>query len=821
MLKYLTRGESSPSRKPKVYISYAPPDDARIADIAADLLSFEIGQDCSVWYDDDPSAPDGTDLSLLKEMQMFVVPVTSAFLLTENRARDVEVKLALDEHIPILPLAFESSLIPIFNKRIGDLQLIDVNSQDSTAAGYEEVFSQFLSSVLIGGELSGRIRGAFDAYIFLSYRKKDRMNAQQLMRQIHNAEPLQSVAIWYDEFLIPGENFNRAISDALSACDLFALAVTPNILESGNYVMETEYPMARSLKKPIVAVEMIATPRPQLESIFELSDCVPAENDGGVHSLLMQRLPSAVGKAVNDPEKDYLIGLAYLSGTDVEKNADIALALLTRAAGDKHTGAVSRLVQMYLNGEGVARDIGRAIDWQNVLVDIRRERYLEEKTVSAGVALNWEMEKLSVYRKWAGSFADGKECILACIALCRELLAAGDDVNVRVNLARACFELAGILKSSGDADGAIKMCRETEETLKGLTDDPRAADLLIKERTLASGVCLSRGDSGAAEKYLTDAAALISSAAQRSGEPKREKNLAVIWLMLSEVYRRGDQPDAAEKYAADAAQLGRRLSAQDDSEKSLLILFQALNSLSMICDQKGDLPKANQNAQEGLAICRRLDEKYHNSSTKFQLFGATAQLGDIFLKQKENAEAKRYFTDGLALGEEIAASADTFSAKTAVGDMLQRLCVVSLKCGENAAALEYGERMIDIYEKLGNETKYGADIVRRLSAAYLMIGTAYSSAKQSAKAKALLTKGLETFGRFDPPQMMNADRAKMAAFHLSLGVIGKSDESLTHLKSAYRIYSELSEKFPQVPAYRVNAGKAKGIIDKLYPEDAV
>ena len=51
---------------------------------------------------------------------------------------------------------------------------------------------------------------------------------------------LQNCAIWYDEFLIPGENFNEAIEVALKKSGLFALAVTPNLVNEENYVMSTE-----------------------------------------------------------------------------------------------------------------------------------------------------------------------------------------------------------------------------------------------------------------------------------------------------------------------------------------------------------------------------------------------------------------------------------------------------------------------------------------------------------------------------------------------------------------------------------------------------
>ena len=59
----------------------------------------------------------------------------------------------------------------------------------------------------------------------------------------------RDIAIWYDEFLIPGENFNDSIAAALEQSSLFALAVTPNLVNEPNYVMSIEYPMAKEAQK--------------------------------------------------------------------------------------------------------------------------------------------------------------------------------------------------------------------------------------------------------------------------------------------------------------------------------------------------------------------------------------------------------------------------------------------------------------------------------------------------------------------------------------------------------------------------------------------
>ena len=249
--QFRTRGQKSPQGKQRVYFTCHPDDFALFfEDIQKEILDR---QDCAVFYLEPGTQPeDVEDYELrLREMQLFVVPVTTNLLTKENRAMDVDVPFAFEHHIPVLPLMQEGGLDDVFNKKFGDLQYLYKYDADPTAIPYEEKLTKYLESVIVGDELAKKVRAAFDAYIFLSYRKKDRKYANEVMRRIHEVDFCRDVAIWYDEFLVPGEDFNDAIRAAVEGCDVFAMTVTPNLLEAGNYVGEEEYPAAKRLGKPV------------------------------------------------------------------------------------------------------------------------------------------------------------------------------------------------------------------------------------------------------------------------------------------------------------------------------------------------------------------------------------------------------------------------------------------------------------------------------------------------------------------------------------------------------------------------------------------
>ena len=374
-LKYKTRGNSNPQGKPKVYFCCHPEDFNKYFEtIYKEILAK---QNCAVWYTDEVVAYDDDFFLDLKQMQLFVMPITTNLLCTENEAIDIEFRFAIENHIPVLPLMQENGLEELFNKKCGDLQFLDKNNADVTAISYDDKLQKYLETVLIGDELAEKIRAAFDAYVFLSYRKKDRRYAQELMRLIHKNEFCRDIAIWYDEFLTPGENFNDSIKEALQKSGLFVLTVTPNLINEQNYIMTTEYPMAKQEGKPILPAELVPTDREQLSEKYEdIPNPANAYNDAELSGALLESIKKMAIKE-NDisPEHNLFIGLAYLGGVDVEVDFDKAIELITSAANDDLPEAVKKLADMYSEGVGVKRSISEAINWQKKLVSICEKSY--------------------------------------------------------------------------------------------------------------------------------------------------------------------------------------------------------------------------------------------------------------------------------------------------------------------------------------------------------------------------------------------------------------------------------------------------------------
>ena len=176
-LQVRTRENTNAEGKSRVYFFCHPEDfDAYFDFVCEDVFQ---SQDCAVYYKGTGEYDQSELAVLLSEMQLFIVPITSNFLYKESSAWQYEYSFALEHRIPLVPILMERDLQKCFAERMnmisegfGDLQFLDSTSFDLTEIPYEEKLKKRLSSVLVEGELLKRVRAAFDAYIFLSYRKK-------------------------------------------------------------------------------------------------------------------------------------------------------------------------------------------------------------------------------------------------------------------------------------------------------------------------------------------------------------------------------------------------------------------------------------------------------------------------------------------------------------------------------------------------------------------------------------------------------------------------------------------------------------------------
>ena len=562
-LQYRTIADERPQGKPNVYFSCHPEDfGGYFEEYATKILRI---QDCAIWYEAEPEADyDREDLELnLSQMQLFVMPVTTKLLTTANRAMDLEFPLAKERHIPVLPIMMESGLDDMYSERFGDLQYLDPNDTDETRRSFDEVLETYIRSVLVSDALAEKVRAAFDAYIFLSYRKKDRRKAQELMRLIHRSPLCRDIAIWYDEFLTPGEDFNQAIGKMLQRSDLFALVVTPNLVNETNYVMTMEYPAAKEQEKPVLPVEMEETDRSLLEEHYEaIPPCVRGEESGVFRAALLEKIQNMAVEANNDdPGHNFLIGLAYLDGIDVEVDAERALELIKGAAKAGVSEAMKQLVTMYETGKGVERDYYEGVRWREKHVGYLRKAYEAEQTGNRAARLISGLWDLGDAQYALGVLNAAEAAYTEMYTLSEQYAGSGENIYRRY-LSVSCNKLGDTAIEQGDLRGAQRYYEKglaiAEELAEKTGTIESKRDLSISCNRLGD-TAREQGDLRGAQRYYEKGLAIAEELAEKTGMLQAHRDLAIILFNMGAFYyNNGISSDRAKSMFERVVEIGKK-----------------------------------------------------------------------------------------------------------------------------------------------------------------------------------------------------------------------------------------------------------------------
>ena len=297
---------------------------------------FKIS-DAAIFYTEDMDYP----LSIeerqidLMSMELFLIPVTKKLLESNVRAIKEDLSFAINNHISVLPILLESGLDEEYRKVFGNIQYLKRASSDETERAYSLKLEEYLTKFLIKDSLLERIDQVFKYSVFISYRKKDRAKAQKLMELIHKNNNNLDIGFWYDEFLVPGEDFNEGIASELKNADAFLLLVTDNLTKENNYVETIEYPMAKQLHKKIIPIRYGELDEEELHKRYKDLPNILDKDCSDIFNKLIKNGDSEF----TDAQK-YLLGVAYLKGIKTEINRERGIELLEEAANNGDIEAV-------------------------------------------------------------------------------------------------------------------------------------------------------------------------------------------------------------------------------------------------------------------------------------------------------------------------------------------------------------------------------------------------------------------------------------------------------------------------------------------------
>jgi len=807
-LSFRTRNNVSPTGKAKVYFCCHPDDFQQLfLPISDEILAK---QSCAVWY---PTDRDGDYDELffddLAQMQLFVMPVTSRLLTTENRALDTEFRFAAEHHIPVLPLMQEKGLEALFNERCGELQFLDKYANDATAISYDEKLKKYLSSVLLSDETVEKIRNAFDAYVFLSYRKKDRRYANELMRLIHKNDFCRDIAIWYDEFLTPGENFNRSIEEALHKSALFVLAVTPNLVNEVNYIMTTEYPMALQAGKPVLPVEMTPTDGELLRTHYEnIPRPTDAHNDAQLSEALLDAVKHiAMRESASSPEHLFFIGLAYLDGIDVEVDRERALSLITAAAESGLIEAIEKLVNMYTNGDGVKANFDRTVFWRKRLIE-ETDKALAERPcwAHADASMTARFELGALYQ----SALRHEEAIRTMLELIDALpvltshiaLSETQEADYRRMESLSYGVLGEIEQLRGNYDTAESYVHRsldiTEELLNSWDFEWFRRDAAVAYRNLAQ-ICSVRGGQEEAIEYLEHSLKLEEPLLADFDDTLFHLDVALTLETLSRTLRLISQYERSITCTRRAIDIVNHLIEIEGDRSFLTWKMSFLLSLEEDYRMSGDY----ESALKVLDIFPSLQERYVELFDKplyYYVYARWVKLTQIHFQLARNDDVIRYGKLALKTEKDHHVMNDELvhTGESSLPVVHYLLASVYLSQGRDEEALYHSEQCVALSEQyfaMGSVVNVPDFIGYFCFRADLLI-----SLDQTDEAEALLRRAASLQEQYHADISNIRELASHYAVHGSLGKlyasIGKYEEAIYETTKALKLFPQVMEQIP-------------------------
>lgn len=408
MLRVDTIGKVNPIGKPHAYFCARREDYGYLNSVTSNLF---MAANVAVYYDDEQDTRNTPSQTLL-DMNLIIMILTEDLFKAKNDVLSRVFPLAVKNKIPLMILGMSDNvgfLLDDFCRRngLGNRHVIFPNKVDSNRTFLMKL-KDFLAEHAFAGQDREKIAQYFDGRVFLSYRKVDKPLASKVASLINQSKECQSYALWYDEYLTAGENFDDEIQQYIDASDVFLLLMTETMLQKGSYALEREHFRALQEEKTIVILDAIEGPHDLPEELTQGSPILlPLSEVHALPGLLLEvigRRPCTTKWEKAD--KSYHIGLAYLRGIEKTKEEDIAIPLIRQAATAGHANACDTMVKICIDHG----DLASAANWQTILANHYGAIFQREHTLKSLDAYLKHMGILGEYHGMLKSYGEMKEC---------------------------------------------------------------------------------------------------------------------------------------------------------------------------------------------------------------------------------------------------------------------------------------------------------------------------------------------------------------------------------------------------------------------------
>ncbi|MDO5479778.1 MAG: hypothetical protein Q4G23_11520, partial [Clostridia bacterium] len=566
---------------------------------------------------------------------------------------------------------------------------------------------------------------------------------------------LRYIAVWYDEFLVPGENFNENIEKALRNGKLFIMAVTPNTVEDGNYIITTEYPMAISENKTIIPFEMIKTDRNELEKRFKnIPECVDGNDGKTVFDTIIKKLGEMPAKEKN-AEQEYLLGRAYLSGIDVEVDTERGIKLLESAAARGSIRAACQLSFMYLTGNGVEYSLEKSSRWSEREIEILKDKYSETR----------ELEEYLF-------FVDAYISCAGCIT---------QHIN-------------NYEKARGLLFDAIKF-------ITGYKERTKDEILCVKDIALCNQeigkTYLREGNTEKATTYIDSAGDYFRKSIKKCFSEENYINLVKNMLLQIEIVKTEGKGEEYIKNCEDMLKSVEASVSLFSSMEMKQLYEEVYFNLVMLTDDEKFGEKRLEICKKWVKICRELAEESGYIVHKSNLVRALSGVGRRYYQAGKTEEGVMFFNELMILVNGIRANQLTDEIFREQAYACVFMVDYYMENNKEDKAMSYAVKGMESEMKVENLKKEDYHIRLALSE---MLAKAYHEKKKYSEAKKYYLQSIELYEYLtDNDAEYGNDYEHLNEYGVTIDRLGEVYEEIGAKKDALSCYEKGMEVFRKCP----------------------
>lgn len=310
---------------------------------------WEYFTNVTIWQTNSEINDRNQFLEEVDQMSAVICFITELLISTPNEIGDNLIPAVIEKKCPFLPIIDGDNLEQIFDQKYGHIHFAKRKEKRKIRF---DVIKEFIKGLPASEkkrtqwfEFSHKDIEHFSQSYFISYRKADGKYIDYLQHRIHKEPSLVDTQLWYDSYLVFGEDYDKNLMKIIEKCSAVILVITPHLLESDNYVLKIEIPFAKECGKPVIGILMEEINLGVIQNLYGVEKIYKLEEwDSFTDILFDAGIP--IPDVNSYPHHLYKLATAYIDGNGVECNMKVACELLYQATQYKHLAAYEKLIEI-------------------------------------------------------------------------------------------------------------------------------------------------------------------------------------------------------------------------------------------------------------------------------------------------------------------------------------------------------------------------------------------------------------------------------------------------------------------------------------------